>query len=199
MNYDAVSTLLNSLERELWVITSSHADQRGGLIATFVARASIVPTLPRVLVGLANYHFTRSLIEASGAFAMHAVAEDHLDWVWHFGIPSGRELDKLQGMPARPGTTGSPILADAPVWLDCRVETQMDTGDRTVYLAEVVDAGVEAMGSPMTAARLLELAPADKRQALNAAMARDVELDRELILAWRQRKSIGDERPLHRR
>ena len=34
------------------------------------------------------------------------------------------------------------LLTDAPAFLDCRVEARWDTGDRTVYLAEVADGAV---------------------------------------------------------
>ena len=52
--------------------TAGAGADRGGLIATFVSQASIVPDLPRVLVGLGKRHHTRGLVEASGAFGLHA-------------------------------------------------------------------------------------------------------------------------------
>ena len=58
--------------------------------------------------------------------------------MWRFGLRSGRDADKLAGLSMTTATTGSPILTDALGWLDCRVEARLDTGDRTVYLAEVV-------------------------------------------------------------
>ena len=68
----------------------------------------------------------------------------------------------------------------------------MDTGDRTVYLAEVVDACVGPLQSPLTATRLLELAPADKLRTLKEALTRDAQLDRDAILQWRQRRGLGE-------
>jgi flavin reductase (DIM6/NTAB) family NADH-FMN oxidoreductase RutF len=139
---DTFSGIFERLDRELWVVTASAGERRSGLVATYVARVSLVPELPRVTVALAKHHFTHELIEASGALAMHLVGEDQIEWVWRFGIRSGREVDKLHGLATSTGASGSPILSAAPAWLDCRVEARMDTGDRTVYLAEVLDAGV---------------------------------------------------------
>src|SRR5688500_8646848 len=146
MGVDAFSEIFDRLDRELWLITARAGDQSSGLIATYVARVSLVPTLPRVTVAIAKRHFTHELIEASGAFCMHLVGEDQIDWVWRFGIPSGREVDKFRGLATSTGASGSPILTGAPAWLDCRVEARMDTGDRTVYLAEVLDAGCGMQG-----------------------------------------------------
>jgi flavin reductase (DIM6/NTAB) family NADH-FMN oxidoreductase RutF len=116
---------------------------------------------------------------------MHLIDEAHIDWVWRFGISSGRDTDKIQGLATHTGVTGSPILP-ALAWLDCRVETQMDTGDRIVYLAEVLDARIELSSEPLMFKRLLELAPADKLQQLKLDMEHDIALDRAAILDWRR-------------
>ena len=50
----------------------------GAFLATFVGQASLVPELPRVLVGLARQHHTWGLVEDSGAFALHLDAAGDL-------------------------------------------------------------------------------------------------------------------------
>ena len=186
MDVDAFCEVFNRLDREIWLITARAGDRRSGLIATYVSRASLVPTLPRVTIGLARHHFTHELIQASNAFCMHLIDEDHIDWVWRFGIPSGREIDKLRGLETHASVTGSPILAGALAWLDCRIEAQMDTGDRTFYVAEVLDARMTQTAMPLTTKRLLELAPADKLRQMNLAVERDIQLDNDAILEWRR-------------
>jgi flavin reductase (DIM6/NTAB) family NADH-FMN oxidoreductase RutF len=192
VDVDAYCEVFNRLDREVWLITARAGDRQSGLIATYVSRASLVPTLPRITIGLAKHHFTHELIEASNAFCMHLIDERHIDWVWHFGIPSGRELDKLRGLPTHLSVSGSPILAGALAWLDCRVEARMDTGDRTVFLAEVLEARLMQTVSPLTVRRLQELAPADKLKQLKLDMERDIELDRIAILEWRRKQNFGD-------
>ena len=191
MNVDAFCEVFSSLDREIWLITARAGDRQSGLIATYVSRASLLPTLPRITIGLAKHHFTHELIQESNAFCMHLIDEDHIDWVWQFGIPSGREIDKLRGLTTHSGVNGSPILAGALAWLDCRVEAQMDTGDRTLYLAEVLDAHMMQTATPLTVKRLLELAPADKLRQMNLAMERDIDLDRAAILEWRRQRHTG--------
>ncbi len=185
MKTDTFTEIFRHLDREIWLITASDGHHRSGLIATYVSRASLVPTMPRVTVGLARHHYTHELIERGKAFCMHLIDEAHLDWVWRFGIPSGRDTDKFLGLATHQSDTGSPILAGAIAWLDCRVETQMNTGDRTLYLAEVLDARIEQTAAPLTVKRLMELAPPDKLDEMNRMMERDVELDRHAIQEWR--------------
>jgi flavin reductase (DIM6/NTAB) family NADH-FMN oxidoreductase RutF len=188
MDATAVSALFAQIDPAVWLITAAAGDRRGGLIATFVSQASIVPELPRVLVGLAKQHHTTGLVEAGGAFAAHLLAEEHVEWVWRFGLHSGRDGDKLGGLAVTVGMTGSPLLSDAAGWLDCRVEATLDTGDRTVYLAEVVDARLWRREPPLTLKRLLHLAPPDKLVRLKELITRDSAVDAEATRAWRQRR-----------
>jgi flavin reductase (DIM6/NTAB) family NADH-FMN oxidoreductase RutF len=185
MDAAAVATVFARLDRELWLLTAAANGRQGGLIATFVSQASIVPEMPRVLVGLAKQHHTWQLVEASGAFALHLLGEDQVDRVWRFGLQSGRDVDKLAGLAVRPGVTGCPVLTDAPGFLECRVETRWDSGDRTVYLAEVVDGRMIGVGSVLTMKRLLELAPPERLQQLKESLRNDGELDAAAIAAWR--------------
>jgi flavin reductase (DIM6/NTAB) family NADH-FMN oxidoreductase RutF len=180
------SNVFAQLDRELWLLTARAGPRRGGLIATFVNQASIVPALPRVLVGLARLHHTHGLVEAGGAFALHLLGEEHLDWVWRFGLESGRDLDKLHGLAVTDAVTGSPVLTDARGWLDCRVEARLDTGDRTVFLAEVVDGAMVKPGPVLTFKRMLQLAPPDRLRQLKESLAGDADRDAEAIRAWRQ-------------
>jgi flavin reductase (DIM6/NTAB) family NADH-FMN oxidoreductase RutF len=187
VSIDAFSEILDRLDRELWLITARTGERSSGLIASYVSSVSLVPTLPRLTIALAKHHFTHELIEASNAFCMHLIGEDKIDWVWRFGNQSGREVDKLRGLATSTSAGGSPILTGALGWLDCRVEARLDTGDRTVYLAEVLDARLEQTATPLTFKRLLELAPAKRLREMKQAVERDVELDRAAILEWRTR------------
>src|SRR5206468_11497871 len=95
--------------------------------------------------------------------------------------------DKLAGLEVGDAATGSPILAGALAWLDCRVEASLETGDRTVYLAEVVACNNVKGGPPLTLKRMLALAPSDKRLELKSALQRDAQIDAAAIRAWRGR------------
>src|SRR5262249_18525672 len=150
--------MLDRSDRELWIVTSKLGERVGGLIATFVNAGSIASEAPRVVVGLAKQHYTWELVEGSGAFALHLIDEGHVGWVWRFGLQSGRDVEKFDGLGWHPGTSGSALLDEALGWLDCRVESRMDTGDRTIYLAEVLAARSRDSTPPLTVQRMLRLA-----------------------------------------
>jgi flavin reductase (DIM6/NTAB) family NADH-FMN oxidoreductase RutF len=187
MDHHAASSLLQRLDRELWVVTAQASERRGGLIATFVSQASIAPEMPRTIVGIARQHHTWGLIEASDVFALHLLREEQLDWVWRFGLESGEGRDKLEGLEIGTAVSGAPILIAAPGWLDCRVEARLDTGDRTVYLAEVLDAQAPGPAPLLTVSRLRQIIPDHWRSTLLEQLRRDAGIDAASIAAWRSR------------
>lgn len=177
--------VLALLDPPLWIVTAADGDRRGGLVATNVAGASIVPDLPRIAVGLARQHHTWGLVEASGALTLHLLTAEAIDLVWRFGLTSGRDADKLAGVAWTPGPTGSPVLAGALAWLACRVEARFDTGDRTLFLCEVVAAGGDLDGKPITVGGMLARATAEQKAELKRLYDRDAAIDAAAIRAWR--------------
>jgi flavin reductase (DIM6/NTAB) family NADH-FMN oxidoreductase RutF len=189
MDAKEVGELFERVDREVWIVTAAHAGQRAGLVATFVAPASIVPDMPRIIAGIAKTHETWKLIEASGAFAVHLVDESQADLIWHFGTQSSRDVDKFDGLDVGTSARGSPIVRTALAWLDCRVETRMETGDRTVYLGEVCDGHSRSDAPPLTLQTLLASAAPERKKTLKEQMEADASRDAEAIQRWRDRRS----------
>ena len=138
---------------------------------------------------MSKQHHTHQLIEASDGFGLHLISAKQIDWVWHFGVQTGHEVDKLAGWKTETAVTGAPLLSDAIGWFDCRVETRVDTGDRTVYIAEVVAARHNRDEPPLTMQELLRLAPRDRLDELERLRKRDSAIDAQAILAWRERQA----------
>ncbi|MBK1699722.1 flavin reductase family protein [Thiococcus pfennigii] len=185
----AIGAVHDLYDPPLWLVTAADGATRGGLVATFVARASIVPSLPRMIAGIAKHHHTWGLIEASGGFALHLLSPDQLELVWRFGLQSGHQTDKFAGLARDTTPSGQPRLPEALAWLDCRVETRTDTGDRTLYLAAVTAGSATSRAAPLTAGGLYRAAPPERRARLERLYARDGEIDAEAIHRWRARSA----------
>jgi len=188
MDVTQVSKVYAQLDPPLWLVTAANGGKGGGLIATTVTQASIVAEMPRQLITIDKRHNTHALIEGSGAFAMHLIDETQLDLVWRFGLESGRDVDKLAGLQFHTGATGSPLLPEALAWFDCRVEARMDSGDRTVYLAEVVDGRHQRTGPPLTSRRFFAIAPQEKQKIMGEQYEHDARLDAVSIQGWRNKE-----------
>lgn len=184
-DYPAITQVLGQTDRELWLLTASADGVRAGLIATFVNQASIVPEMPRVVVGLAKQHHTWQIVERSRHFMLHLLSDEQVEYVWRFGLASGHTVDKWSGVVCTDETAG-PRLTEALAWLECRVEAALDSGDRTIYLAAVLAGRLERAAAPLTMHRLLQSAPPERLRELKAGLERDAAVDAAAILAWRR-------------
>lgn len=182
---DVDDVITHYVDPLLWVVTAHAGSERGGLIATFVQSVSIVPEDPRILMGIACHHHTWKLIESSRAFALHLIPDDSLDWVVRFGLRSGWDFDKFAGLTATARGCGSPLLEGAPLWLQCNVETSMETGDRTIYLAKVVATDERPGKTPLRLKQMLASLTNDEREQLQRNLVRDRQLDSAAIMKWR--------------
>jgi len=59
-----------------------------------------------------------------------------------FFKPAERQGSTISGEPFRAGSTGSPILASTPAYVECRLVATVEKGDHSVFVGEVVDAGL---------------------------------------------------------
>jgi flavin reductase (DIM6/NTAB) family NADH-FMN oxidoreductase RutF len=140
-------------------ITSSWQSRANAQIAVTAVTASIVHTVPRLLVGIWKGNYTHEFIINSRAFAVHLLRRDQFQLVKNFGFYTGREREKLKGIPYELGVTGSPILKDALAYADCKVINSMDGGDMTAFLVSVVDGGIINRGDWMTLDYFYSAAP----------------------------------------
>jgi len=182
---EKIDAVFKSVNRELWIVTAAAGERRGGLVATWVSQASLDPQKPVVAVGIAPNHHTAELIEESGGFALHMLRTDQAELAWNFAIGSGRDRDKLAGLAFSSGESGSPVLVGTLAWLDCRVLSRFDTGDRIFYWADIISGQREVEGEPMRVNDLIAAADGEQLAALGQDLSTDIELQRPLAEAWR--------------
>ena len=163
---DPVAETLARLWSPLLVITTHHQGRDNGLVAGTGVFASLVPEAPRVLIELTKSSLTHDLVLASRVFALHVLpATPHealaasLSLVHTLGMRSGHDGDKMTGIAARPGVTGSPILSETLTYVEARVVATLDGDELTVFLAHVVGGGRHRNGEPLTLGILREHLP----------------------------------------
>lgn len=181
----AIDGVFRLLNREVWIVTAANGQRRGGLVATWVMQASLDPATPLVVAAIAPNHFTADLIRSSRAFALHLITTSQIRYAWPFALGSGRDHDKFAGLAPHAAVTGSPILPDCLAWLDCRVITRYDAGDRLLFWGEVVAGQQQCEGSPLRERELLAAATDEQRRILTENLHADIEVLRSPAARWR--------------
>lgn len=137
-----------------------------------------------MLAGIAPNHFTCELIDASNAFVAHLIAESQIELAWTFAIGSGRDRDKFLGVDTITAPSGSPVLSGCLAWLDCRVISRLDTGDRVYFWGEVIGSGEVGSGVPLREQDLFHAASDEQLRQLRDGRDHDIAVQRPLREAW---------------
>src|SRR5207302_1088765 len=153
---DLTYQLLRNLTSPVVAITAEHNGKENGMISDAAVRASIVPSIPRLSVYIHKFNYSHNMIFESGRFGLHLLHTKQFDVVRRLGFVSGRDRDKLAGLPYHRGVLGVPVLDDCFAHFECSVVNVMDTGSSTLFLGDVVAVGRGAADRPagnvMTAA-----------------------------------------------
>ena len=147
---EARRTILRNLPYGMFVMTAVGSEGTAvGSTLTWISQCSFQP--PLVMIAIQKTSQIHGAVVASGALAVNVLGEGQEDVAKaFFKAPAGEAgLFGDYRYERGPGT-GSPLLTDAPAWLEARVTDKVERGDHTVFVAEVVAAGVrDAAAKPL--------------------------------------------------
>jgi len=137
MNVDAKKTVLRMIPYGIYVLTAE--DGAGNVAAAtvnWVTQTAFAP--PLLVVGVKTD--SGAYKTAAKSFALNMLGKEHKSLAFTFFRPTDVADGKLSGQPYRKGTTGAPILIDAPGAVECKVTTVVEQGDHHIVVGEVVEA-----------------------------------------------------------
>ncbi|MDI3257868.1 MAG: flavin reductase family protein [Kyrpidia sp.] len=148
MDEKAKKTALRGITYGLYVIGTKVGDDVNAFTANWVTQSSFNP--PLVVVAAKNGTTSCDGIKASGVFSVNVLESGQKDLAFAFFKPVSRVGNKFGDVEFYTEQTGSPILKDALSWFECKVVDVNERGDHTIFVGEVVGAGVHREGEPMT-------------------------------------------------
>ena len=141
MDADAKKTALRMIPYGLYVLTAESED--GGVTAStvnWVTQASFAP--PLVAVGVKADSTAHEVIKKAGNFALNILGKGQDSLAFAFFKPVEREGNSIGGESFTAGKTGAPLLSAAAAYVECSLVETLEKGDHSVFLGEVVEAGV---------------------------------------------------------
>ena len=141
MDENAKKTTLRMIPYGLYVMTAEDKDGRiSAATVNWVTQASFKP--PLVAVGVKADSQIHDIIKTAGNFALNVLGNGQQGTAYSFFKPAERDGQKISGEPFRAGSTGAPVLENTPAFVECRLVTTVEEGDHSIFVGEVVDAGV---------------------------------------------------------
>jgi flavin reductase (DIM6/NTAB) family NADH-FMN oxidoreductase RutF len=140
MDDSTVNKVTWKIPNALALVGSRSDDEWNAMTASWITQLSMEPVL--IGVGVDNTAVTHRLIAEGGSFTVNLWSSDDTRPFVKFSKPARKEGMTLNDRPIREGVTGAPIFDEAIAWMECEVRSSHDFGTHTLFVGEIVDAGL---------------------------------------------------------
>lgn len=143
----AKRTMLRKIPHPLNICGVKDGEEMNGFTLSWMTQASFNP--PLIMIGVKQDSISHAMLKASQVFAVSFLEAGQKDLAAKFFQPQRRVGNKFGDIEFSLGETGCPIITDSLGYVECQVRGSLAQGDHTVFLGEVVAAGVHREGEPL--------------------------------------------------
>jgi flavin reductase (DIM6/NTAB) family NADH-FMN oxidoreductase RutF len=93
-------------------------------------------------VGVKVDSSVHEVIKDSGTFALNVLSKAQQNAAFAFFKTVEADGNSIGGEDFTEGTTGAPIFKSVPAFVECNLVDTVERGDHSIFVGEVVDAGV---------------------------------------------------------
>ncbi|HEY0278303.1 MAG TPA: flavin reductase family protein [Solirubrobacterales bacterium] len=137
-------TVMGHLPTGVSIAAASTPHGPAGLVVGSFMSVSLDPPLIAISPALTSSSWPA--IREAGHFCVNVLSEHQEDLARRFAVSGG---DKFAGVDWRPGRSGSPVLAGAVSWIDCRLHSEEVAGDHWLVLGEVLELDIGSGHEPL--------------------------------------------------
>jgi len=138
------------------LVVSGTGDSANVMTVAWIGIVSSTP--PTIGISLRKNRYSHELIHQSQEFTVNIPSAKQFREVDYCGMASGRKHYKIKelGLTSLPGSViRTPILQECPYNMECKVTQEVELGDYTLFMAEIVQTHLdEAHFDPTNRARI---------------------------------------------
>ena len=139
---------LRMISYGLYVIGTKDRATVHAFTGTWFSQASFKP--PLVMLGVSGDGRSAQMIKESRVFSVNLLGQGQKEIAQNFFKCPEPQDGKFGAVAYEIGTTGCPLLKEAPAFLECRVVEIVAKGDHLVVIGEVTEAGVRREMLPLS-------------------------------------------------
>jgi len=137
---ELVNKVTWKIPNALCLLGSRSGDEWNGMTQSWVTQVSMEPVM--IGVSVDRSAVTHRLIDESRVFTVNLWDAENTRPFVKFSKPATKDGMTLNERPIREGVTGAPIFEEAIAYLECEVREAINVGTHTLFLGEVVAAGI---------------------------------------------------------
>jgi flavin reductase (DIM6/NTAB) family NADH-FMN oxidoreductase RutF len=137
---ELINTVTWKIPNALALVGSRAGDERNAMTTSWITQLAQDPVL--IGVGVDVLAVTHRLITDGGSFTVNLWDADDTKVFVKFSKPATDDGSTLNGRAVRSATTGAPVFEEAVAWMDCEVRHTLPLGSHTLFVGQLVDAGI---------------------------------------------------------
>ncbi len=140
VKYNEAAKISERPSRIVLAVSNDRENERPNIIALgWKMRTSMKP--PMVAISVGKTRHSHELLRREKEFVLAFPGTDLAEKVLFCGTVSGREADKFKSCgltPVQSSRISPPLIKECPVNYECGIAGSLDTGDHTIFAAEVL-------------------------------------------------------------
>jgi len=151
MDAKAKQKALRMISNGMYIMTARAGDRIGAATVTWLSQASFKP--PMIMVAVRRTGNLYDCMKEGRVAVINLLGAHQEEVARKFLTVLQVQNGTINGQPYTDGTTGAPILSEAPAYIECKLRRIVDDGgDHVVILLEVLDAKVREDVPPLLVA-----------------------------------------------
>jgi len=141
MDAQIKKTALRMIPYGLYILTSESKDgQVAAATINWVTQASFQP--PLLAIGVKADSGAHEIIKETKTFALNILGKGQQDLAYTFFKTLERDGNSIGGEVFSIGKSNAPIFDNAAAYLECTLKDFIEHGDHSIFIGEVIEAGV---------------------------------------------------------
>lgn len=142
-----LAAALGRIPSGLFILTARRGDQATGMLTSWVQQCSFEP--PQITLAVKRNRDILTWLTPASPFAVNILDESQTDMIVHFGRGFALGESAFERLEITYAEGGSPVLAEAHAYLECRVGSRFPAGDHELILGQVAAGRPLGEGHPM--------------------------------------------------
>jgi flavin reductase (DIM6/NTAB) family NADH-FMN oxidoreductase RutF len=148
LDEQAKKTMLRKIPHGLYICGVKDGDNLNGFTVSWLMQSSFEP--PLVVNCIKRETGSHEMLKKNGVFSVSFLDSGQKDMAAKFFKPQSRVGNKFADVEFYEGeATGCPIISDSLGYIECKVIDSVEKGDHSVYVGEVIAAGIHREGKPL--------------------------------------------------
>ncbi len=148
LDEQAKKTMLRKIPHGLYICGVKDGEELNGFTVSWLMQSSFEP--PLVVNCIKKDTGSHEMLKKTGVFTISFLESGQKDMAAKFFKPQSRVGNKFADVDFYEGVeTGCPIISDSLGYVECKVIGSVEQGDHSVFVAQVIGAGIHREGEPL--------------------------------------------------